>query len=52
MPGVMKSRDRGGSPPVAGTRDRRLPSTQIANFPKNEHWRRCASDESIPCDTM
>jgi hypothetical protein len=25
---------------------------QIANFPKNEHWRRCTVEESIPCATM
>lgn len=25
---------------------------QIANFPKNEHWRRWTIEESIPCDTM
>src|ERR1700722_592782 len=27
-------------------------SNQFAIFPKNEHWRRCTIEESIPCDTM
>jgi hypothetical protein len=31
--------------PVAGIRDRRLPSNQFANFPKNKHWRQCAATD-------
>jgi hypothetical protein len=42
----------GRNVPKTAGRDRPVPSNQIANFPKNEHWHRYAIDESIPCDTM
>jgi hypothetical protein len=42
----------GRSRPKTAGCDRPVPSNQIANFPKNEHWHRYAIDESIPCDTM
>ena len=33
-------------------RDRPLSSKEFANLPINEHWHRCAIEESIPCETM
>lgn len=32
--------------------DRQLSNNQIANFPNNEHWRGCTTEESIRCDTI
>jgi hypothetical protein len=40
------------SRPRAALGDRPLQSNEIANFPINEHWRRCTIEESIPCGTM
>jgi hypothetical protein len=28
-----------------------LPSKEIENFPKNEHWRRRTLKDSLPCET-
>jgi hypothetical protein len=37
--------------PLPSVVNGRFEATKIANFPKNEHWRRRAIEDSIPCQT-
>jgi len=37
---------------LAARCDQPLPGTEIANFPKNEHWRGCTLEDSTPCEVI